>query len=487
MKVRIIIALLALAAAGGVVGFAARHATARVGQPTGKETPLVVSTTAKRQDLLLTVTQTGVVEAKNSRPVIPEISGRIQWVCENGIVVSAGDTIMRLDPTKLQEALADLLARYDGARRRQTESEIAGQARMTEIRLRLKRAEDDVAAFARQQEVALRQARDAIAFHEQELAHRREDAEVKRRLAAKGLIAATEVEREDAAVKAAAFALEREKSDYALKESQAKADEGERRRNVINTTRDMSRARGWSDREMRMSGNEVENLDLQLARAREDLSKTTLTAPAGGLVVLSSQGGWRGDTHLPRLGDYASQGREVASIVSLDHMQVKLELDQTQITGVTMGQAAEVTIEALPGTTLTGKVSAIGQTARRPPMQGWGGMSSTATFPVTIDLPPTGKALIRPGMRASARIVSRRIKQVVVVPNGCVFRRDGKSIVFVQRKGKFVAGAVTTGESNEDYTAITSGLEAGERIALNDLGSPPATTSRREGQQESPP
>jgi len=240
----------------------------------------------------------------------------------------------------------------------------------------------------------------------------------------------------------------------------------------------MSRTRSRSERDVRMSGNEVDNLQLQLERAREDLARTTITAPTKGLLVLSAQGGWRGDSQLPRLGDWMSQGREVAQIVSLDRMQVKLEFDQAEITGVKMGQQAEVSIEALPGTVLKGQVTAIGQTARRPPVQGWMGTSSTATFPVTIDLPPAGKALIRPGMRATVRIVYRRIEGAITVPTGCIFRRDNHSIVFVQRNGKFAPVSVTVGKSNGDYTAITKGLKAGERIALNDLGAPPPVASR---------
>jgi len=442
---------------------------------------LVVGTVAKRQDLLITVNETGVIAAKNSTPVVPEISGRIQWVCGNGIVVKAGDTVMRIDPRPFQEALTDLEVRYDDAGRRKSQAEVTGKARMKEMRLRLQRAQDDVAAFEREQQVTLQQSADAITFHGKELEKQREDAEVKRRLAAKGLIAGTEVERANAGVKAAEFALQHEKSDYELKKSKAASDAIDRRRTVNNTTRDMTRARSWSERDVRMGGNEVENLDLQVKRAREDLTKTTLTAPVSGLVVLTSQGGWRGETHLPRLGDWASQGREIASVVSLERMQVKLELGQTQITGVRMGQAADVTIEALPGKVLTGKIAAIGQNARRPPVQGWSGVSSAATFPVIIDLPPIGKTLIRPGMRASVRVVSRRIKDAITIPTGCIFKRDGHSVVFVEHNGKFGQVAVTLGEANGEYTVIKKGVNEGERIALNDLGAPPTTAAPAKG------
>jgi RND family efflux transporter MFP subunit len=475
MKIRTFLGVLAVILALGAVGWARWQSKPRAAMPAAGDRQLVVSTTAKRQDLLITVTQTGVVEAKSSTPVIPDVSGRLQWVCENGIVVFAGDTVARLDPRQFQEQLTELTVRYGEALRRQEQAQTVARSRMKEMRLRLQRSEDDVAAFERQQQVALQQMADSIAFREKELERRREDLAVKRRLARKGLIAGTEVEREEASVKALEFSLQRERNDYELKKYQSAADALERRETVTHTTRDMSRTRSWSERDVRMSGNEVENLELQVERAREDVAKTTIAAPVDGLVVLTSQGGWRGETNLPRRGDWASQGREIASIVSLDEMQVKLELDQTQITGVRMGQEAEVSIEALPGKVLTGKVSAIGQNARRPPIQGWRGLSSTATFPVTIDLPPIGKALIRPGMRAGVRLVAKRIPDVVTVPAGCIFARDGRHVVFAERDGRFVQVAVTPGESNGEYTAILKGLKEGEMIALNDLGAAPPT------------
>jgi len=481
MNVRTGIGVLVVIVVLGAVGWGRWQTKPPSATSAAKGEQLVVATTAKRQDLLITISETGVVAAKNSMPVVPDISGRIQWVCDNGIVLKVGQTVMRLDPRPFQETLTDLTVRYDEAVRRKAKAGAVGAARMKEMRLRLQRAQDDVAAFEREQQVTLQQAADSIEFHARELVKQREDAEVTRRLAAKGLMAGTEVERADAAVKAAEFSLQRERSDYELKKSQAASDALDRRRSVTWTTRDMSRARSSSQRDVREGGNEVDNLNLQVSRAREDLTKTTLTAPVSGLVVLTPQGGWQGDTRLPRLGDWASQGKEVASIVSLEQMQVKLELNQTQIAGVRMGQLADITIEALPGKVLKGKVTAIGQNARRPPIQGWQGVSSSATFPVTIDLPPIGKALIRPGMRASVRVVSRRIDNAITVPTGCIFRRDGRSVVFVERNGKFTQVPVTLGESNGEYTAVTKGVNGGERIALNDLGAPPPTATPAKG------
>jgi HlyD family secretion protein len=443
----------------------------------------------KQADLPITIMATGAVAAKNATPVIPEISGRVASVCANGVIVKTGDEILRLDPTKLQEQLADLTTRYKDAQIRQGQSEAVSTSRMTEMRLRLQQAEDGVAAYERQQQIGVRQDAGKLAFDTQELEKSREDVEVQRRLAAKGLVPETDVERQDAGLKAKEYALKKASSDLDLKKTQVDAETGQRRQNVNNTNRDMSRARGWTERDVRMSGNEVDNLKLQLARAQEDLGRTVLKASVGGLVMLSSLGGWIGDSHPPQLGDYVSQGREVAQIIDVNHMQVKIELDQSQITGVRMGQVAEVAIEALPGRILKGKISSIGQNARRPPVQGWFGVSSSATFPVTIDLPPTGTALIRPGMRANVRLVAEIVKQALLVPLSCVFRYDGKSVVYVDRGGgAFGRVTVTLGRDDGDYVAITKGLKAGQRIALNDLSATSGASSGGTASgSESPP
>lgn len=73
------------------------------------------------------------------------------------------------------------------------------------------------------------------------------------------------------------------------------------------------------------------------------------------------------------------------------------------------------------------------------------------------------------------RIVSRATESALVVPTGCIFEHEGHPVVFAERDGAFVPTRVTLGDANREYTAITAGLSEGDRIALNDLGMPPAT------------
>ena len=67
--------------------------------------------------------------------------------------------------------------------------------------------------------------------------------------------------------------------------------------------------------------------DLRTAQMFKQGGRKIFLAPTRGLIVQVASG-WGGDQRLPKYGDFISQGREIASVVSLDKMQVKLELDQ---------------------------------------------------------------------------------------------------------------------------------------------------------------
>ena len=424
---------------------------------------LVVSTVAREQELLVTVDQTGVLAAKDSLPVLPEIAGGvIVWLSDNGIPVAKGAPVARFDPRDAAKQLADVVEQYQEALRKLEQAKAQQADTNAGLQLRLDRAKADAAAFERQQRAALRELEESIKFQQTQLEQRRRELDTKRRLADKGLIAGTEVEREEAGVRSAEFELQRSRTDLELKQAEAEAKILEKRQAVTNTEQDLRRSQRQSENQMRMAQNSVDSLKLTLGRAQQDLAKMTVVAPAAGLLVMNQE-------YSP--GDRIWRAQALAHVVDLSHMLVKLELDQRRVVNLKVGQEALVDIDALPGKLFPGKVTEIGQTAHRPASESSFMGTEERTFPVTIELPPAQQTAVRPGMRGNARIVVRRVKKAIVIPAECIFRRQGKPIVYALRAGRYQAVPVKLGASDGDYTAITSGLQAGERVALNDLAS----------------
>jgi len=469
MRARRVLRRVAVVALLGAAAWGGWRAWPRDGAASDPETPLVVNAVAKRQDLLITVDQTGSLGAKDTTQVMPEIGGTVLWVCENGLLVSKGDLIAQIDPAQTARQIEQLVEQYDAAVRTLEEGKEQRESTLAGLEIKLQRAREEATAFEREERASLRDTENDITFRAAELEKRVAELDVKRRLAAKGLIAATEVEREETQLKADQFRLKRDRTSHELAKSEAEANILDKHKAADQAEEDMAAAKRRADRDVRMAQNSVDSLKMRLDQAREDLEKTAVLAPTAGLLVLGSEGR-RGERRPLQEGDEVWQGSQLAQIVDLFHMQVQLELDQPRVTGVKVGQEAIVEVDALPGRTFKGKVVWIGETARRPPLEGTWRTGSETTFPVTIDLPKMKEALMRPGMRANAVIVTRRIEDVITVPAECVFEREEGSIVYVERDGQYQERTVEVGTSSGDYTEIVQGLKQGERVALNDLG-----------------
>jgi multidrug efflux pump subunit AcrA (membrane-fusion protein) len=103
----------------------------------------------------------------------------------------------------------------------------------------------------------------------------------------------------------------------------------------------------------------------------------------------------------------------------------------------------------------------------------FGPPSDEQTFRTCVRISGFSPGLLKPGMRATVRIVMTEVKTAVSVPLVCVFTRGmGKSqrqIVWVKRGRSFSQVAVKLGQANEEAVIVESGLEPGTEIALRDL------------------
>jgi multidrug efflux pump subunit AcrA (membrane-fusion protein) len=73
-------------------------------------------------------------------------------------------------------------------------------------------------------------------------------------------------------------------------------------------------------------------------------------------------------------------------------------------------------------------------------------------------------------MTAQTRIVVEKIRAAVSVPLECVFEKDERQIVYVQRGTDFVPVEVELGPRNDERVVIKKGLKGGDEVALRDVG-----------------
>jgi len=201
------------------------------------------------------------------------------------------------------------------------------------------------------------------------------------------------------------------------------------------------------------------NLNLQVAqqdlkRYKEELMKTEILAPFDGTVV---DIGVKENDQLSSF-DYSSK----TAVYLIDTRTVKMEgvVDEVDIYKVKVGQETIITVDALPGEELKGKVTFISPFGNQ--------TTGVVEFPVTITLDPTETEL-KGGLTATANIIVEKNENVLLIPNRSIKGSPGNYYVDVVRDEKTMATEkrpVELGAQNEQFSEVISGLSEGEKVIV---------------------
>jgi len=165
---------------------------------------------------------------------------------------------------------------------------------------------------------------------------------------------------------------------------------------------------------------------------RDDLAKTTVVSPMDGIVTSLQK-----EEGEVVIGAQSFQPTVVMTVADLSVMEVEVLVDETDIRNLTLGQDAQVRVDALDNLKIKGQVTEIGSSAM-PRGSNTSTLASTTTtanqakdFKVVVRLkdPPSS---LRPGLNATAEITTSRKSSVVAVPIQAVVVRE------VDDKGKVV-------------------------------------------------
>jgi macrolide-specific efflux system membrane fusion protein len=155
--------------------------------------------------------------------------------------------------------------------------------------------------------------------------------------------------------------------------------------------------------------------------------------------------------------------------------QANVNLSEIDVTKVKIGQKVTLTLDAFPDKTFTGEITAI-NTA--------GSVSSNVTsYPATITF-DTSETDIYPNMGVSAQIITSIKNDVLLVPSSSVTGTGENATVRILKNGQVQTVNVTTGNSNDTQTEITSGLSEGDTVITSIISAP--ITNRNGGATSSP-
>lgn len=222
----------------------------------------------------------------------------------------------------------------------------------------------------------------------------------------------------------------------------------------------------------------------QLREVLETLYKTTIYAPMDGIVTQLNV-----ELAERVLGSGFSQGTNIMTVADLSNMEAVVDVDENDVVLVSVGDTANVSVDAFGDKVFHGVVTEIGNSAKS---AGFGTQEQVVNFSVKIkliDLDPN----LRPGMSCNADIETETVSDVISVPiqsvtartdvpeekdslksneengnqeNGeeMIGKKKPKEVVFLVNNGKAKMVVVETGISDDNYLEVKKGIEEGDEV-----------------------
>lgn len=249
------------------------------------------------------------------------------------------------------------------------------------------------------------------------------------------------------------------------------------------------------------ASSRVEQAKAEVDRAREGLSYTTIRSPIDGYIT-----DLRSELGEIVMGSLNYQASVIMVVSDLSAIEVQVEVDETDVDQVALGQPSKIKLDAMPDTSYAGRVTEIGNTAK---VSALGTQDQVTNFLVTILLTDSVPN-IKPGMTATCDITTNERTSVVKIPIGAVVLRDESVLkkkgatpessaavgvseavaaadgdsakaheneeeaikkkpiegVFVVRAGKATFVQVETGIADQQNIEVKSGLQKGDEIIV---------------------
>ena len=143
-------------------------------------------------------------------------------------------------------------------------------------------------------------------------------------------------------------------------------------------------------------------------------------------------------------------------------MAVSVNIHESAVQRVAVGQKVSVSIDAFPDQALSGiviKVAVVADSANaflNPDLK---------VYPTMIKIDGTHEWL-RPGMSSEVEILVDRLDDVVYVPLQAVTYFDDKRVVYVANGGRSQRREIEVGAFSESFIVVTEGLREGENVLL---------------------
>ncbi|QXE17654.1 efflux RND transporter periplasmic adaptor subunit [Clostridium sp. 001] len=352
---------------------------------------------AKLDSLTTTVDYSGKLNSDKDVSISPKTPGKVQALnVKVGSTVKAGDILFTLDSTSLQAQLQQQQASIQSAKANLDKTQSSG-------------VEQQIV----QQQQALNTAQ--INYNDAKNSYNREQS----------LYSAGAVPKQD------------------LDNATTKLENAEASLSAAQQNLDLTRQKVGPE-SVEVAQAQVNQAQAGLKSIQSQVDDTVIKSPISGVVSAVNI----------HQGEITSGAQASVTIVDSSSIMAEVNVSDTMLSKIKVGQSIPVTIPSLSDKKLTGTIDTITPNAD----------SKTQQYLIKVRI-PNSDASLTSGMYSKVSFPDQVKNNVMTVPNETIKVENGVSYLFAVRSNKVKKVAVTTGLSNDKVTEITSSnIEAGDRI-----------------------
>jgi len=209
---------------------------------------------------------------------------------------------------------------------------------------------------------------------------------------------------------------------------------------------------------------EIASAQAKIDAAQSDVNRMSVIAPFDGEIL----------TVMTDVGDPIDEGDSAFELVNRDTLKVDCAIDETEISQVSEGDIATITLESLPDVTLTGKVSLIGSIGTT--------SNGVVVYTVTVALDPTDEKL-RFGATASLFITTSEPYTSLAVPVSAIQSDSkGEYVTLIKPDGATQRINIESGDLSGSVVTIatTEDIKEGDQVVLGASTSSSSSDTRQD-------
>jgi HlyD family secretion protein len=463
-----------------------------------KETAAVM-----RGEMKITVEAKGLFQAEKSVFINPEVDGEatLTFLAPEGTTVKKGDVLAKFNTQDLEDEITDLSLRLETVRNRVTRAEESlkmqentNETSVTaaEVALRMARLADDQygtvlltadglldeAAYSKPGAPAEGDAYQAFRDADLDIKRAKSDLEQAQtdfngmdKLLDKGFVSKSDYLAAQLAVDEGKKNVEAKTLAYQILKNYTYPQTVAKNHQAVKAAEDALKSEqitasvkiNQAETALRTAQLEYGRRKRRLDDHKEQLVKRTVISPIDGSLLYGdpAQPWWK--DHIG-VGQQVWHGMRLFTIPDLSSIIIQTRLLENDVFSATVGREADITVDAIPGLVMKGKVTKVAEYAST--SNNWLSRSNTKAFDATLSVEGTDPR-IKPGMSCVVNILLDTIADALYVPVSAVARRGDKDFCMLDDGAAEHAVEVKTGRMSEKYVEILSGLSAGQKVLLS--------------------